>query len=138
MPSPNRDEMHAGAGKLLDSVDAVFDLTEFLKTVQTLLSSTGIPVDSDPPTRTFSTPAAVSVPQTTATAIMSTTEVANFVMVQADINNTDKVRVGDSNTSLTRGIQLAAGAAYTFETTNAANIFSVSASAGQKLNVVIS
>lgn len=47
MASPNRDQLHPSAGKMFDTADAVFDLTEFLKTLSTLVSTTGLPVNSE-------------------------------------------------------------------------------------------
>lgn len=87
-------------------------------------------------TATFSTPAAVTCTGS-ATALASGAAVKG-VRVQADYANTTNVRVGDSNISTTRGIQLAPGDVIFIETANASNIYQIAESGSPKINVLIS
>jgi hypothetical protein len=54
----------------------------------------------------------------------------------ADSANADTVYVGPSGVSTSTGFPLAAGAGFTFSVNNAQLVYSVSATASQKLNLV--
>lgn len=79
----------------------------------------------------------VTVAQTTAAAITTTDPTATIgITVQALSTNTVSVRVGNSSTSLTRGIELAPGASRFYpDVTDPALIYAVASIAGQKLAV---
>ena len=72
----------------------------------------------------------------TATPVSSSLACQSGVTVVADSANTDTVYVGPSGVSTSTGFPLAAGAGFTFSVNNAQLIYSVSATASQKLNLV--
>ncbi|HVM96592.1 MAG TPA: hypothetical protein VMT89_09395 [Candidatus Acidoferrales bacterium] len=79
----------------------------------------------------------VTVPTGSAAAITTTNPTATLgVTVTALSTNTASVRVGDSSITTTRGVELTAGTSYFFAVSDPAQIYSISATASQKLAVV--
>lgn len=72
----------------------------------------------------------------TAKVVSSSLACQSGLTVVADSANTDTVYVGPSGVSTSSGFPLAAGAGFTFSVNNAQLIYSVSATASQKLNLV--
>lgn len=110
MPSPNRDNMAPGAGKLYDTADAVFDLTELLKSISTALGGNGI---------STAIPALTPVNGELAGATSATqmpSVAAKMVKFKAEYDNAGRVYIGasgvtkaDGSTDITTGLQLSPG-----------------------------
>ncbi|KYG11398.1 hypothetical protein BE21_57450 [Sorangium cellulosum] len=78
-----------------------------------------------------------SVPTGTATAIGATTSATRSILVQAPLANTIAVYVGGSGVTTSTGIELLPGDAVTLATTNAASVYGIAASTGQKLRILV-
>lgn len=83
----------------------------------------------------ISTPAAVT--GTGSPVALASAVAASGVLLQADATNSTNLRIGDANTSTTRGIQLSPGDAIFLPVTNASLLYVVAESGSPKLNYLV-
>lgn len=111
MSSPKRNLMQPSAGKLLDTNDHVFDLTEFYKGLSTGSYVTRTPKNAQVAIGTGPTP------------LSNVSLKVKSVSIQAAFGNAGYVYIGDVDVDTNNGYEMVQGGTLTFEEVDLADIY---------------